>query len=35
MEFNKRDFRKDKPKPLRVRIGCGVKNKHFLKGEMK
>jgi hypothetical protein len=23
MAFNKRDFRKDKPKPLRVRIVCG------------
>ena len=25
MAFKKRDFRKDKPKPLRVRIVCGVK----------
>ena len=25
MAFYKRDFRKDKPKPLRVRIVCGVK----------
>ena len=25
MAFNQRDFRKDKPKPLRVRIVCGVK----------
>ena len=25
MVYNQRDFRKDKPKPLRVRIVCGVK----------
>jgi len=25
MSFNHRVFRKDKPKPLRVRIVCGVK----------
>ena len=25
MAYNQRDLRKDKPKPLRVRIVCGVK----------
>ncbi len=25
MAYIQRDFRKDKPKPLRVRIVCGVK----------
>jgi len=25
MAFKQRDFRKDKPKPLRVRIVCGMK----------
>ncbi len=25
MESNQRDFRKDKPKPLKLRIVCGLK----------
>ena len=33
MALSQRDFRKDKPKPLRVRIVCGVKNTHFLRIE--
>jgi len=32
MAFNKRDFRKDKPKPLRVRRVCTLKYLQFLKG---
>ena len=32
MTCNQRDFRKDKPKPLRVRIVCGVKILTILEG---
>ncbi len=35
MTFKQRDFRKDKPKPLRVRIVCGVKILTILEGTVR
>ncbi len=35
MALIQRDFRKDKPKPLRVRIVCGVKILTILEGTVR